>query len=94
MCISEFEKPLYIVIYASFTESKASKKNRKRRDPSIKTEAGAAVEERVMVSDPPRPPADPLSQLKSQLAQAKADKVRRECVCVCVYPRVLAWRVP
>lgn len=54
--------------------SKAAKKNQKRRGTS-KTGSEAAVKDQEQIVN--ERPVDPLSQLQSQIAQAKADKVKK-----------------
>lgn len=73
-------------------ESKSAKKNRKRRTgPSSKTSPGVAIEEDQVTSIVTNPtPMDPISQLQSQIAQAKADKVRRVSTLHSIYKKPLA----
>ncbi len=54
--------------------SKAAKKNQKRRGTS-KTGSEAPVKDQEQIVN--ERPVDPLSQLQSQIAQAKADKVKK-----------------
>ncbi len=59
-----------------FSDGKAARKNRKRRETKKPQVDGFTLEEDIAGKTPPSPPqVDPLTDLQRQLVQAKADKV-------------------